>query len=303
MKVPRVKLVARFPYGAPAWPTAVPRRPVQSRTGVDYDTGWARRYPVRVARAAALDGLTRPLVHAMASPTVEGLDRLDGLKGPAIFAANHASHVDTPLLLTTLPERIRHRTAVAAAADTFFDKRWRSALYAFAIGAVPIERIRVSPQSTRLAAELIEDDWNLVIFPEGGRSVDGWGRAHRAGAAHLALRTGVPVVPVHLEGTRRIQKKGAGRIRPSSTCVTFGRPMRPDAGEDARRFAARVEQAIAVLAEEEVVGFWEAKKRASAGTTLTLVGPSAAPWRRTWALGEGKRRRASERTWPPRSRG
>lgn len=300
MKLPR--LPARFPYGAPTWPTSVPRARAERRIGVNYDTGWARRYPVRLVRAAVLDGVTRPLMHAIASPTIEGLDRLEAMTGPAIFAPNHASHIDTPLLLTALPERIRHRTAIAAAADTFFDKQWKAAISAFGIGAIPIERIRVSPQSTRLGAELIKDGWNLVIFPEGGRSPDGWGRAHRAGAAYLAQRTGAPIVPVHMHGTRRIQKKGGKGIRPSSTRVSFGRPLRPDEGEDTRAFAARVEHAIAVLADEEANGYWQARRHASAGTTPGLTGPAAPAWRRTWALAEGKRRTEGPRRWPRTSR-
>ena len=295
-----MKPAVRFPYGAPAWPTGVARPPVERRTGVDYDTAWARRYPVRLARAVVLDGVTRPMVHALAAPTVEGLDRIDTVDGPVIFAANHASHVDTPLVLTALPARLRHRTAVAAGADYFFDKRWKGALWAFAIGAIPIERVRVSPQSTRLAAELLREGWSLVIFPEGGRSIDGWGQAHRAGAAYLAVRGGVPVVPVHLEGTRRVQKKGSGRVRPSTTEVTFGRPLRAERGEDARAFSARIEQAIAVLADERSNGFWTARRRTASGTTPGLAGPVAAPWRRAWALAEGRRRALETRSWPPR---
>ena len=94
--------------------------------GVDYDTAWARRYGTRVARALVLDAVGRPLVQAMASPTVDGLDRIAALSAPAVFAANHASHVDTPLLLTVLPDRFRHRAVVAAGADYFFDKRWKA---------------------------------------------------------------------------------------------------------------------------------------------------------------------------------
>ena len=293
-----MRLPARFPYRAPSWPGGVPRPPVERRTGVDYDTAWARRYPVRLARAVVLDGVTRPLVHTVASPSVEGLDRLAAVDGPVIFAANHASHVDTPLVLTALPARFRHRTAVAAGADYFFDRRWKGALWAFSIGAFPIERVRVSPQSTRLAAELLRDGWSLVIFPEGGRSVDGWGRAHRAGAAYLGVRTGAPVVPVHLKGTRRIHRKGARGVRPSTTEVTFGPPLHPQDGEDARVFAARIEQAIAVLADERASGYWTARRRAASGTTPALVGPVAAPWRRAWALAEGRRRTTGARRWP-----
>ena len=288
-----------FPYGAPSWPGGVPRPAVARRTGVDYDTAWARRYPVRLARALALDGLTRPLVQALASPTVDGLDRLDSLAAPAIFAANHASHVDTPLVLTSLPERFRHRTAVGAAADHFFDRRWKAGLWAFTINAIPIERIRVSPQSTRMATDLLADGWSLVIFPEGGRSPDGWAQPHRAGAAHLAVRTGLPLVPIHIEGSRRILKKGGRGIRPAATHVTFGRPLLAEGGEGARQFAARIESDIAVLADEQVNGFWAARKRAAGGATPSLTGPAASRWRRAWALGApaGRSGRSSS-AWP-----
>ena len=52
------------------------------------------------------------------------------VESPVIFAANHASHVDTALLLSSLPVRFRHRTVVAAAADYFFDRRWKADLWA-----------------------------------------------------------------------------------------------------------------------------------------------------------------------------
>jgi 1-acyl-sn-glycerol-3-phosphate acyltransferase len=286
-----------FPYRAPTWPGGVERPPVVRRTGIDYDTSWARRYSTRLARAVVLDGITRPLVHVVASPRVDGLDRLDGLHGPVVFAANHASHVDTPLLLATLPDRFRHRTVVAAGADYFFDKRWKAALWSFSINAVPIERSRVSPRSTRLAAAVLDDGWSLVVFPEGGRSPDGWGQVHRPGAAWLAMRSGVPVVPVHLEGTRRILRKGGGRLRPSTTAVTFGAPLRPDDGDDARSFAARIERAVAVLADEQATGFWNARRRAAADATPALTGPAAGAWRRTWSLGD-RARRPSRPAWP-----
>ena len=266
---------------------------------MDYDTAWARRYGVRLARAAVIDGVTRPLVHALAAPTVDGLDRLESLVGPAIFVANHASHVDTPLILVSLPERFRHRCAVAAAADYFFDTRWKGAVNALSINAFPFERNRPSPRSTRLAGDLLIGGWNLLIFPEGGRSPDGWAHPHGAGAAYLAVRHGVAIVPIHIEGTRRILKKGGRGIRPSTTSVTIGQPLGPDTGEGARDFATRIERCIAVLADEQANGFWVARQRAAAGTTPSMTGPDASGWRRTWVLGEGRRRTDRERRWPP----
>src|SRR5213082_772562 len=106
-----------FPLRAPTWPGTVPRPPAPSRTGLDFDTTWARRPAARVARAAILDLAIRPALHLLASPAVDGRERLDTVESPVIFAANHHSHADTGLLLSLLPERFRRRAVVAAAAD------------------------------------------------------------------------------------------------------------------------------------------------------------------------------------------
>ncbi|MEY2476825.1 MAG: 1-acyl-sn-glycerol-3-phosphate acyltransferase [Actinomycetota bacterium] len=296
MRLP-IPVRPRFPLGPATWPGGVERPPAKKRTGVDYDTSWARRYPVRMARALLLDGVTKPVVQALASPTIDGLDRIQDLPAPVIFAANHASHLDTPLLLTSLPPRFRHRAVVVAAADYFFDKRWKAAFNAFSIGAVPMERTKVNRRSAIEAGKLIEDGWSLVIFPEGGRSPLGWAQEFKGGAAYLAIRTGVPVVPVHIEGTRRVLKKGAKRLTPSHTNLTFGRALRPLEGEDSRQMAVRIEQAVAELADEQAHDWWTARRRAASGATASITGPDAGAWRRSWALGEHKRGPKRDR-WP-----
>jgi 1-acyl-sn-glycerol-3-phosphate acyltransferase len=273
-----------FPLAAPTWPGSVPRPAPDPELGVHYDTAWSRRYPVRLARAMVLDNVTRPLARLVASPELRGEEGLVDLEAPVIFAANHASHIDTPLLLACLPLRFRHRTAVAAAADYFFDRRWKADAFSFLLGAIPIERTKVNRRSADLAAELLDDDWNLVIFPEGGRSPDGWAQEFRGGAAYLAARTGRPVVPVHLGGTRHILPKGGGTPRRTRTTVTFGTPLWPAEGEDARRFGSRIEAAVATLANESTTDWWTARKQAAAGTTPSLQGPDVATWRRSWAL-------------------
>ncbi len=274
----------RFPLAAPSWPESVPRPAPERRLGVEYDTGWSRRYPVRLARAVLLDNVTRPLARVVASPLVRGDEYLEDVGTPVIFAANHASHIDTPLLLSCLPLRFRHHTVVAAAADYFFDRRWKADLFAFSLNAIPIERHKVNRRSAQLAAELLGDGWNLVIFPEGGRSPDGWAQEFRGGAAYLSARTGRPVVPVHLDGTRHILPKGGHGIHRTRTTVTFGTPLWPDEGDDARRMGARIEAAVATLADETTTDWWTARQRAVAGTTPPLQGPEVPAWRRAWAL-------------------
>jgi len=289
---------AGFPFAAPTWPSSVPREPEEDTLGAGYDTAWARRYAVRLARAVVVDDLERPIVRLMARPRIDGVDRIATVAGPVVFAANHASHLDTPLVLTSLPDRFRHHTVVAAGADYFFDTRLKAHLSAFFIGAVPIDRHKVSRRSADLPARLLGEGWNLLIFPEGSRSADGWGHEHRGGAAYIGTRTGRPVVPVHLRGTRKVLKRGATIPTPSTTSVTFGAPLHPADGESSRAFAVRIEQAIEVLADEAANGFWDARRRAAAGTTPSLRGPDAISWRRSWALAESRRRPRAAPTWP-----
>ncbi|MCB1250534.1 MAG: 1-acyl-sn-glycerol-3-phosphate acyltransferase [Acidimicrobiales bacterium] len=288
-----------FPLRAPTVPVGVEPAPRPSKLGAEYDTDWARRYPARLARVVLVEGVVRPAAYAIARPMVGGTDRVADYEGPAIFAANHHSHIDTGLLLSTIPEPWRHKLVIGAAADYFFGNRVTAPLSALAIGAIPIERTRVSRRSADDAAALIDDGWSFLIFPEGGRSPDGWGQEFRGGAAYLSLRCGVPVVPVHLAGTGRILPKGTNVPKPGPTRVTFGHPLWPTPDEDSRRFAARLEQTIAALADEARTDWWSARRRAHTSSTPSLSGPEVGAWRRTWALGDrtAARRRAA-RAWP-----
>jgi 1-acyl-sn-glycerol-3-phosphate acyltransferase len=309
---------ARFPLASPSWPTSLERPDPERKVGLDYDHEWSRRYPVRLARAIVLDNITRPAARFLAPTTVRGLEHLEHVDGPVIFAANHASHIDTPLLLTTLPVEFRHRTVVAAASDYFFDRTWKSVLWSFALAAIPIERSKVNRRSADTAAELLADGWSLVIFPEGGRSPDGWTQPFRGGAAYLARRTERPVVPVYLHGTRHVLPKkpddgrapgGSGtesrrvaRLRRSPIAVLFGAPMSPDDGENAHRFSERVEASVATLAREVQSDWWQARRSVSPvsphpGAERAHRGPEASAWRRAWALDDPPARSPRDR-WP-----
>jgi 1-acyl-sn-glycerol-3-phosphate acyltransferase len=291
-----------FPFSAPTVPGGVEAPARRPRAGADYETAWARRHPGRGARAALAGAGPRRAAAAGARPARHGLARLDRLAeagGPVVFAANHHSHVDTPLLVTSIPEPWRHKLFVGAAADYFFRTPVTSALSALALGAIPIERAKVGRRSADRAAALLDDGWSMLIFPEGGRSPDGWGQPFRGGAAYLALRCGVPVVPVHIEGTGRILRKGRKLPSPATARVTFGAPLVPRAGDDTRRFGATLERAVAALADEATTDWWSARRRAHAGETPALVGPDAPAWRRAWALGDPDRRRTRQRRrWP-----
>ena len=83
---------ARFPFAAPSWPATVERPDPERKVGLDYDHEWSRRYPVRLARAVVMDNLARPAARLLAPATVRGLEHLQHVEGPVIFASNHLSH-------------------------------------------------------------------------------------------------------------------------------------------------------------------------------------------------------------------
>ncbi len=285
-----------FPWTQGTWPVKLFRSIPVRHLGLSYDTSWARLPVVRLARLVALEGVGRPMVKMVAAPVAVSADRLQGVEGPVIFAANHASHADTLVLLSMLPERFRHRSVVAAAADYFFDRPWKAVASAGLLSAIPVDRKKVNRRSSDLAVELISEGWSLVIFPEGGRSPDGWGQPfHPASAAYLSFRAKVPVVPIYLTGTRAVLAKGSSKLRRSPTRVTFGEPISPLEGEDVRNFAVRIEESVAELADEGKTGWWGAKRNAARGETPDLRGPAAASWRRAWSLVPAA---AVRRSWP-----
>jgi 1-acyl-sn-glycerol-3-phosphate acyltransferase len=288
-----------FPFTSPTWPTSIPREPERSELGTNYDTEWARDPWAIAIRRVLTNGVMRPGVELLASPTVHGEDRLDGVDGPVIFTPNHLSHMDTFLLLSTLPARFRKKVVVAAGADYFFDTRVKAVLSALAISAIPIERKKVSRSSSDLALKMIADGWNLIIFPEGSRSPDGWASEFKPGAAFLSTRTKAPVIPVHLEGTNRVLPKGSNVPKRGSTTVTFGLPLAPLTDEDPRAMNRRIETSVAELADEEANGWWQARLNASAGITPKLQGPTLSTWRKEWLRTEQERRHNKpKRSWP-----
>ena len=278
--------------------------PPERDTGADYDTEWSRRYGVRLARALFVESVVRPFVHAAIPPTVEGAERLAELEGPVIFVANHHSHLDTALVASALPRRFRHHLAVAAAADYFFDTRLKATLSA-SLALVPFERTRISRRSTDLLADLLAEGWSVLIYPEGGRSPDGWGQPFQGVPAYLAMKAGVPVVPLHLAGTDEALPRGARRLKATRTSVTVGRPIYPGEGDNARRLGGRLEAEVATLADERATDWWQARRRAAAGATPPLTGPEVAGWRRAWARPrpEGQRRaQEDDSPWARRNR-
>lgn len=265
-----------------------------------YPNDWSRSRPATMARELAQRVALEPVFRSQVRTRAEGVHVLDRLSGPVIFVSNHASHLDTPLILLSLPEEWRRRTAVAAAADYFFDRWWRAVGSSLLFNTLPIDR-RGGALSTT-PGEVLADGWNLVIFPEGTRSRDGWMGGFRMGAAYLAVEHGVPVVPVAHRGTFAAMPRGAAwpaRGRPQLV-VRFGDPILPGEGESVRDFAQRVRDAVARLLDEEQTDWYSSLRRAASGAIPDPAGPAIAQWRRVWASSQSPDPDAGRiRAWPP----
>jgi len=247
-----------------------------------FPTKWARTPAAIAVREVLQKGALNSVLRFEVNPQVSGLDSLLKVNGPALIVANHSSHLDTPLLLCTLPDAVRRKTAVAAAADYFFDTWWRATASAIVFNTFPIERRGGKLSST--PGDLLEDGWNVVVFPEGTRSPDGWMERFRMGAAYLAVEHGVPVVPVGIKGSFAAMPRGRGWPVPGrpTVAVRYGDPLRPAEGESARDFAPRISAAVSALLDEESTTWYEARRRVAAGTSPSQSGPQAARWRRVW---------------------
>ncbi|HEY2999762.1 MAG TPA: lysophospholipid acyltransferase family protein [Acidimicrobiales bacterium] len=144
--------------------------------------------------------------------------------GPAIICPNHTSVIDSFLLPSVLPRRI---TFVGKA--EYLDD-WKTKHLFPALGMIPIDR-RGGDASTRAldaAAGVLARGELFGIYPEGTRSRDGKLHKGHTGPARLALRTGAPLVPVGIVGTREIQPPGARAPRPFRPSeIRIGRPIDP----------------------------------------------------------------------------
>jgi long-chain acyl-CoA synthetase len=227
---------------------------------VDFPS-WNRTWPVRVVRRLSLATWILPLARLFAPARVEGREHLEGLEGPVVFAANHQSHMDVPVILAALPARVRARVAPAMAKEFFKahffpdGHTWRQwftntvnyYLAAFYFNAFPLpQREAGARQTLTYVGELTGRGWSILIFPEGERSATGAIKPFRGGIGMIASRLDVPVIPVRLDGVDRVLHPKARMARPGRVRVAFGAPMRLR-GEEYAALAAEVERQVKAL--------------------------------------------------------
>ena len=239
---------------ASAGPSAADRAPFPAPR-------WNQAWPVRLVRRAALAVWLLPMTRLFAWIRVEGLEHVTAADGPVVFAANHQSFIDPSVILAALP-RARRRRVVTAMSKEFFaahfdparhtrTERFTSSLnYYLAAGfynAFPLpQREAGARDALRYAGELVSAGNSLLIFPEGLRVTGDAVAPFQPGAAMLAARLDVPVVPVRLRGVDRVLGRELRMARPGRVQVRFG-PQRRLAGSDYAALAADLEAAVKAL--------------------------------------------------------
>jgi 1-acyl-sn-glycerol-3-phosphate acyltransferase len=169
--------------------------------------------------------LLGPLLRLFCRPTIEGLEHIPG-HGGAILASNHLAVADSFLLPLLVPRRI-----------TFLAKReyftqpglvgGLKRIFFTGMGQVPIDRASGSAAQAAMATaiRLLREDRLLGIYPEGTRSPDGKLYKGKTGVARMALEAGVPVIPVAMIGTDRVNPIGSRIWRPRKVHIKIGEPL------------------------------------------------------------------------------
>ncbi len=215
----------------------------------------------RLIRCVSLEGILLPLAKLIARRKVSGVGNLDSVDGPVIFASNHQSHFDTPIILASLPPLWRRKVAPAMWKEYFdahfhpdkysrFRHRTSGFLYwliALLFNGFPIPQTESGAgESIRYMGELAEEGWSILIFPEGERTMTGEIGRFFPGVGMIASRLHLPVVPIRLRGFHRVLPRNAKVPRPGHVEVEFGAPIQLQ-GESYLALARRVEEAVRKL--------------------------------------------------------
>lgn len=182
---------------------------------------------------------------------VEGIEKIKQ-DGSYVFVSNHLSYMDTPVVLANIPAQFRFLAKRGLFQIPFLG--WHLAR----AGHIPVPRgdARAAVKTMTLAAQIVrEQHISLLIFPEGGRSRAGEMRPFMEGAAYIAIRAGVPLVPIGLKGTREILPYGSGDIRSGVVTIRIGDPIPTDHAtmRDRVHLTETLRHQIVTLLEEQPI--------------------------------------------------
>lgn len=210
------------------------------------------RYTSRIqatTRQTAQLLLLKPALSRLLRIHVHGLSNLDALEGAFAVFGNHSSHLDAPLILCSLPNRLSRYVATGAAGDFFFGNWLKATSMSLFMNAFAVDRGKGGKGRRGMAGQLLSDGVPILLFPEGTRSRTGSMGPFIPGVASLCVSRGVPALPVALVGAYAAwpsNQKHLPKGRPE-VHVVFGSPMIPHPGEIALEFNERMRRQVLEL--------------------------------------------------------
>ena len=216
-----------------------------------------------------LKSILEPTLGVLFRPEVEGLEHIPET-GPAIIASNHLSFSDSIFMPLVVPRRV----TFLAKSEYFTGKGVKgraTATFFRALGQVPVDRSggRAGEEALTTGLRVLSEGELLAIYPEGTRSPDGRLYRGRTGIARLALESGVPVIPVAMINTDKIQPPGKVLPKIMRVGVKFGTPLNFDryAGMSQDRFVLRsitdeIMYALMDLGGQEYVDIYASRAKA-----------------------------------------
>jgi len=161
-------------------------------------------------------------------------------EGACVYAANHQSIYDIPILFSSIPRELRIIAKASLGRIPFLG--WHLML----AGHLLVDRDKPGAGILKKMRRMVAQGDSLIVFPEGTRSPDGKVGRFKGGVFLIAIEHGLPVVPVSVAGSREVMLKGYVTVRPGTVAVTIHEPV-PTAGlgrDDARELARRVQQIV-----------------------------------------------------------
>ena len=206
------------------------------------------RWPLSCAAAVAREALQLllafPLLRYYVKTEVHGSEKLGQLHGPVLFVSNHQSLLDPPVILQSLPARIRRRIAPAMGEGALRGHS-RAALFwarlAFNAYLISDDPSRAQ-EALRQAGRLADRGYSTLLFPEGERTLDGRLLPFRPGVGVMVERLQLPIVPLLIRGLFEIWPRTQERPARGKAQLWVGDPMRILPGETAGDFTRRLEE-------------------------------------------------------------
>ncbi len=176
-------------------------------------------------------------------------------RGPYLLVANHTSHLDGPAVMAARGSHFQDVYSLGAR-DYFYKNRLRAWLSSHVLNMVAIDRSKLDFRAVDACRAIAQHGGCMLVFPEGTRSTDGELHPFKPGFGLIALRVGIPVVPVYIHGTYQVLPKGRIRPRRHPVHVSFGSPI------DARSYYRhKIRVAYMRLAEDVYRSIDQMRKR------------------------------------------